>query len=91
MKIIDWGISRLSKCQDEMLKVFKKLTEENVEVVMEGSYPIVRHNEFSFMVIDNNVIMKNTITGESTTAFFGIRSTIKDGILKIMKSKKEKK
>ena len=87
MKIIDWGISRLSKSQDEMFKVFKKLTEDNTEVVMEGSYPIVRHNEFSFMIIDNNVVMKNAITGESTVAFFGIRSTIKDGILKLVKAK----
>lgn len=90
MRIIDWGISRLSKSQDEMFKLFKTLTAENVEIV-EGGYPIIRHGDFTFMIIENNVVMKNTITGESTAAFLGIRSTIKEGLLKLVESKRQKK
>lgn len=91
MKIIDWTISRLSKSQDEMFTLFKTLTADNIEIVLEGVDPIIRHGKFTFLIIDNNVILKDTETGKATTAFLGIRSTIKNGILDLIKNKKEKK
>lgn len=91
MPLLDWTVARLSKSQDEMRAIFKKLTVDNIELTMDGNYPIVKYGDFSFVIIDKNVIMRDTKKGESTTAFLGMRGHLKKELMKLIDAYKAKK
>jgi menaquinone-dependent protoporphyrinogen IX oxidase len=87
--MLDWIVSKLSKSQDEMLTIAKEIEESNCEVEIIGIFGgLIKYKHYTFLISENNVVMRNNETGVETTAFFGLRKTIIDKLKGIIKKKR---
>ena len=75
-------LAKLSKSQNEMYKLFLKIKDSPERVICEDSPACIKvtYGDYTFVIIDGNVVLHNDRTAEQTVAQFFISKTIREGL-----------